>query len=44
MLLNNKKDLENSICKESDLEHILEDFVNTNARLLCIMTEENKKH
>ena len=44
MLLNNEKELENSICEESDFKHILEEFVNTNAKLLCIMTEENKKH
>lgn len=44
MLVNNEKELERSICEENDLNDILEEFINTNAKLLCVMTEENKKH
>lgn len=44
ILVTNEKELEKSICKESDLNDILGDFLNTNAKLLCVMTEENKKH
>lgn len=44
MLVTNEKELEKSICKESDLNDILGNFLNTNAKLLCIITEENKKH
>ncbi len=42
MLVNNEKDLEESICKENDLNSILKEFVNTNAKLLCIMNFEVK--
>lgn len=44
MLVTNEKELEKSVCEKDDLNNILGDFLNTNAKLLCIMTEENKKH
>ena len=37
MLVNNEKELEKSSCKETELNDILKGFLNTNARLLCIM-------
>ncbi len=44
MLVSNENILEENICKKDDLNNILEKFVNTNAKLLCVMIQENKKH
>lgn len=43
MLVNNEKELEKSSCKETELNNILKEFLNTNARLLCIMNYEEKE-
>lgn len=43
MLVNNEKELEKSTCKETELNDILKGFLNTNARLLCIMNYEEKE-
>lgn len=43
MLVNKEKELEKSTCKEIELNDILKGFLNTNARLLCIMNYEEKE-
>lgn len=43
MLVNSEKELEESSCKESDLNDILKEFLNTNAKLLCIMNFKEKE-
>lgn len=43
MLVNSEKELAESSCKESDLKDILKEFLNTNAKLLCIMNFKEKE-
>ena len=43
MLVNSEKELAESSCKESDLKDILKEFLNTNAKLLCIMNFKKKE-
>lgn len=43
MLVNKEKELEKSNCKENELNDILKEFLNTKARLLCIMNFEEKE-